>query len=642
MFFEKNIAALATTGNDLLGKQLETTPLESFVMYETEAGDYTLEYQGIPLHSPSGAVAEAQRLVAENCTAHASRVHVVLGLGVGYVLDAAFEFSPGKVVVYEPDLSLIRFIFEHVDLSRYLESGRVQLFANQRDLRTFVRRNISCVEEQIDVVVVPNQAAILANEIETLMPSLVEVVHDRVSDYKTVQMYHEPWIRSFMQNVFHYDKVLPPDVLAGRYADKPALIVSPGPSLGGAIEAIKQLKDSVVIIAVNLAVVELAKHDIAPDFAVFYDATEVDKMIQKVPPHIMAKTTLIAGFLAHSRCYETMAKSVIYLPTVNNIQFCDWLDDTLGTREQRLEGGGTVSLVAFQVGQLMGCNPLVLVGQDLAYPNNQCYVTGGTCEMDERGRLNITYKDMADDFPQLIPILMKGQDGKPILSSTTFLRFIRHFEDLAERNQRLDTPIRLYNASIGGVHIEGFETRPLDCFVGELPTWKTPEQFDFPSENPMRAIRQSRLRQGVRRLKRLVEETLAFLEQVESGFSMDENNLAARLMQVNQRLLAFCKKDSLLSYLLFFEMGEYDRQYRFQPSTPEDVAHNARAMMTFCTGGRQTLQRLFPYIEEAYQRFAQAETAGCPPKPQRNDAKTTASTPPAVVTTADSGGRNPS
>src|SRR5690349_10048675 len=109
MFFEQNAQALLQADQShapLVARLRETAPTDDYQIYETGDGYCTLFYRDVYLHSPESPLAEVGQVLSNQCTPGSDRLHVILGLGMGYLLDEAFRASPGHLVVYEPDLPL--------------------------------------------------------------------------------------------------------------------------------------------------------------------------------------------------------------------------------------------------------------------------------------------------------------------------------------------------------------------------------------------------------------------------------------------------------------------------------------------------------------------------------------------------------
>ena len=52
---------------------------------------------------------------------------ITFGIGLGYLLDEVFNTYPSKIYIYEPDINLLHFVLNNVDISEHLSSGRIYI-----------------------------------------------------------------------------------------------------------------------------------------------------------------------------------------------------------------------------------------------------------------------------------------------------------------------------------------------------------------------------------------------------------------------------------------------------------------------------------------------------------------------------------
>jgi len=105
----------------------------------------------------------------------------------------------------------------------------------------------------------------------------------------------------------------------------------------------------------------------------------------------------------------------------------------------------------------LGCTDIALIGQDLAFPDNQVYAGGQEVIVNDNGMLDIPASDTLISRPMTMATVM-GQEGQFLPTLRSYLGFVRQFESMA---QDLGSEYHLYNASLGGARIEGFELCPL-------------------------------------------------------------------------------------------------------------------------------------------------------------------------------------
>ena len=113
--FIKNLTALIQKNPKLVEK------LQSFVPDELpklvqENGTYNVLYKNNLLHNQQNPLAEANEIFksAENTPVS---IHLIYGLGLGYLFQVASSNSKGTVILLETDLNILWFAFTLVDFS---------------------------------------------------------------------------------------------------------------------------------------------------------------------------------------------------------------------------------------------------------------------------------------------------------------------------------------------------------------------------------------------------------------------------------------------------------------------------------------------------------------------------------------------
>lgn len=611
MFFEKNMQALmqADAAHQVLREQLlqvaELTD-EDYEFFETEDGHFTLKYQGVFLHDPKSPLTEAQEMFEKSCLPAFDQVHLILGIGLGYALDRVFEGSPGKILIYEPNQSLLRFILDNVDLSKYLASGRVWVAATQFDLLGLLARRIYG-DHQLDVMALRSYAYLLASDIPELMDRIVELTGNWVQDYRTGEHFHFQWIQQFFAN-YHYFAAIPTtDSLLKAFPDKPALVISRGPSLDTAMASVKALADSVVLIAVGGAIRPLWEAGVIPDFALFYDANGMREQLAGIPDNVLEQITFVMSPFTQQCCFDTPSRGKVLFLGENNSHFANVLDAAFGKTHHRLEGGGTVSLLAYQMAQAMACSPIILVGQDLAFPNNQVYAGGIALQVDEQGKMALSKSATLYAEPETMDTVL-AQDGVSELPTLkAYVSFIRHFEELAVKNSRQAKPAMLYNSSLGGAKLDGFALRNLADFVGTFPAWKT--QGVALNEAPglsSSAVteRIAPLLQALQTLKAELQEALQLCAEIPKHFPPLSQSLvyqeAIRLGSV--RFYNYMQAHPFLAYTVLFEMLQYKRKYK-EASQLENRAEAVRDLVDALLNNSCAIwnDKISPWIAQAEQ-----------------------------------------
>jgi hypothetical protein len=608
MSFQKNCESLLSTGRstaEALVKALQTASLPNtndMVLLPNESGDCGFEYQGTWLHDPQNPLEEVRQGIQKSCEAKQDHVHLIFGLGLGYALDELYQQSPSlAIIVYEPDLSLLRFTLENVDLSHVLKSERVHLIADYAEFLDLVK-HLLYGYFQIDSLILPGMAKRFSKEIPVWSRDIRSMVQDWQRNYGSLKRFLPQWTERFFENLSGIVSTPALDDLQNIYVNRAALIISRGPSLDTALEVIAQLKGKVFLISVGAALHRLYSANISPDFAVFYDMNGLDEQIHGLPESYLSQITVITGLFSRNLGKDYPFRQHRWLPCQATQNFGQWLDEALGNLHQRIEGGGSVSIAALQLGVLMGCSELVLMGQDLAFPKNQVYAGGTVVQKDEEGRLNLAASETLFMQEALAMTSIQGQNGETLQTLEAYTTYARQLESYAVQLAEEKPSVRLYNASIGGAQLNGYELRPLsDC----KSLWQ--QAADSVMSPPHIIFSEDEQQERQKKLLKAIDKTIQRLQGAHDLFEKQSKALrrvlslktsaSRQLLSIEEtvwdcvaHLLQFLNQDDFLAYLLHFEMAPFKQRFRAYKTEPLFKMEMSEDLMTTLETLKQEVQ----------------------------------------------------
>lgn len=121
---EGNRAVLGRRFPALLARLSKSAPTIGFECRTNDAGHAVAYVTGVPLQNPQHPLEEARRWArdaVEKLEAVSARRAVVVGLALGYHVEALLERFDGRITVVEPDAELLRGALASRDLSQILE-----------------------------------------------------------------------------------------------------------------------------------------------------------------------------------------------------------------------------------------------------------------------------------------------------------------------------------------------------------------------------------------------------------------------------------------------------------------------------------------------------------------------------------------
>lgn len=475
----ENLQAIGRYNPELVNKILTTETEKSNIKVEKNQNDqFNIFVSGFPLHDINNPEEESKNIAQKIPDKEASnKIRIVYGLGLGYLIDEISNVvSNSKIILYEPNLDILKYVLQIAQIDALLKDN-VFVAANKEDMDRYVKKLADC-ETEISITFLNSYKLLFEKDIFDVLNVAQRAVGVLCAE-KNMEMRIIPAAYYTFLNLAKISQN--PDIvqLLDVYKGKTALVASAGATLSENIQTIKENKDKVVIFAVNQNVKFLTENGITPDFIVNIDACDNRKHFQNVDTK--DSYFIFEGFCNNEIFNMPTKKAFNYISEGNFFNY--WLRDCFSVKHN-LKSAGTVSVTAFLSACVMGFNKIILIGQDLAYKNGQCYAKGSVGEnlecILENGKYVIKPKDWdaffnsmkkENETPQMCTATIKryldslnkniytikGQNGELLPTLTSYSYFVNYFVELATILKAEKPELELINASVGGAQIDGFK-----------------------------------------------------------------------------------------------------------------------------------------------------------------------------------------
>ncbi len=492
------------------------------------------------LHSRHDPVAEANQW-ASAVDIEDTFCFVVAGFGLGYHLRSLFERLKGDafIICTETDLRIIATALTCLDLSEMLASRRFilltgddksALHARLQPFGTLMMLGMQFLSHGPSMRVAPRAH-------DSINAALAEFVTFTRMSLVTLMGNARVTCQNIAMNLVSYVSTPPIDILRDRFAGVPAVVISAGPSLSRNINQLTELKGRAVLCAVQTAVRPLMACGVTPDFVTSLDFHEMSrKFFESVGD--LREAHLIAEPKATWHVIDDYPGPVSLLDN-------SWarlvLGDALGARGG-LPAGATVSHLAFYLAVFMGCDPIIFVGQDLAFTGHVFYTPGVEIHRAWRSELNRFNTMEQKEWERIArnrSILRRvvGVDGGELYTDELLFTYLEQFEkDIASVGRTV------INATQGGARIRGTQTMTLEE-ARERFCKRTidPERFAYRRDLTKRDT--SRLAPAAGELERRIgeldevvrvcDELLTLLDELEK-LADDSDRFNRRLVRVDE------------------------------------------------------------------------------------------------------------
>lgn len=223
-----------------------------------------------------------------------------------------------------------------------------------------------------------------------------------------------------------------------KYKGVPGIVVASGPSLDKNIHLLKEAQGKAVIIACDASYQQCLKHGVKPDaiasiergvatYDYFYKGKSFDKDLVFVGPGLVWPDIL----------EEFPGKTVLMAKTETGAD--GWWRKHFDNIEFVVMGMSCAN-VAHAVLQEAGCDPIILIGQDLAYTDDKQHSEDAHAAFEDENAID-TEKDY---------LWTEDIYGNQVKTSTVFNLFREYFERSAELKR-----CTLIDATEGGAKIKG-------------------------------------------------------------------------------------------------------------------------------------------------------------------------------------------
>lgn len=387
--FNKNVAKWALTSpkeaelllkNELLKVEFCTTGSGDLNIKREEKGQ-TFYY-----HSTQSVVEEAQKWFASLDLYNISTLFVY-GVGLGYYYQAAKEWLRASkahhLVFIEDDRDVIVHLFQ-------TELGTELLQDNQS---TLLLISLSQDEEPQDVEkrFFSLPYALLLGNIRLSALHLYSQIHEpyvfllnlQLEYLKNVKIYQvmeymrfgEAFFHNFYRNLLELPKAYLGDRLYDKFVGVPAIICGAGPSLDKNLPLLKELKDRALIFAGGSAMNAINTFGILPHFGVGVDPN----LGQYV--RLMMNQAYEIPFFYRNRVFPEALQSIhgtrLFILGAGGYPISKWIEEQFGVSESKhVSEGYNVTNLSLSLANALGCNPIILIGVDLAFTDRSAYASG--------------------------------------------------------------------------------------------------------------------------------------------------------------------------------------------------------------------------------------------------------------------------
>ncbi|MEF3255267.1 MAG: DUF115 domain-containing protein [Deferribacterales bacterium] len=366
------------------------------------------------------------------------------GFGLGYELMGMvqnYKHQDSVYVVIDPELEPFYHAINMIDFEEIIKEKRVFLAIGEpignmylffHDL--LMLGNLKMYVKSINIIENKLSTRVNFEYFKSVMNQLKDAVREVLLHFG-----NDPWDSLIgIENTFlNINEIINnPGIkdLKDKFKGKPGIVVATGPSLNKNIELLRGLENKAVICAADASVKVMKRYKLKPHLVTSLERViATSKLFEGLTQDDVKDVYLAACPVVRPETYANFPgeRIIVY----RNFATFKWLEIEKGI----LNIGASSGNMAFKVLEYLGCDPIILIGQDLAFGEGDVtHATGST------------YGEKEDSYFKRRILEVEGNYTEKIKTTEVWYQFLKHYEkDVANFNGTV------INATEGGAKIQG-------------------------------------------------------------------------------------------------------------------------------------------------------------------------------------------
>lgn len=452
-YFKKSLKRLEKEDSLLMYQLLRSSPLH-LEFCSTRTNELNLKHveenKSYYYHSPVSARQEAEKWF-QALDLHSATVIFVYGVGLGYYYEAAqpwLKQHPQHTLIFLEDCLEVIYRLCETELGYQLlkdPQARLIYFRDHQDNRPLFNELSWTYFESSFIVsylkLYQEQKPDACAELKAFLIFDIKRKKAFIKEYLTFSL---PFYRNFYANLLQLPNSYEGNALFGQFPQIPAIICGAGPSLSKNMDQLSALKDHALLFAGGSALNALIQKGITPHFGVALDPNQTQYS------RVAVAQSYDLPFFYRQRLYHEALEAIkgprLYLNGASGHLIAQWFEEQLDIEGESLDEGHNVVNFSIQIAKALGCNPIILVGVDLAFTNERFYADS------VMENLHLTEADLSQtESEEFKSIIRQDIEGKPV---RTLWKWIFESEWTSEF-ARNHPEITVINATEGGIGFKG-------------------------------------------------------------------------------------------------------------------------------------------------------------------------------------------
>lgn len=401
---------------------------------------------------------------------------VLVGVGNIQLLEYLIErmTKETKIMIYEPNVAVLKYVLWNYDISHVFETKQVALLIDLREenkleqeMMFYCSMNWGIMAKNLKVIALPNYY-LYRDKTHYFVKKWIELID---SSIKRLGNSLEDVFNGFENNYKNIDVMVSSNSIKeieGKYKGYPAIIVASGPSLDKNIDKLKLAQEKALIISCDASLDACIANDVKPDaiasierdaptYEFYYKGKQFDKDLVLVGPTVL-----------WPEIYKEFPGKRIVM-SKNDVGVDGWWSEHFENVDF-VSMGFSCANVALAVAKRAGCNPIILMGQDLAYTDDKKHSNQTHTEFEGENDNSESDGNMVEDIY-----------GNLLSTDIVYNLFRVWIENLITGNSE----ITVIDATEGGAKIQGSKIMTLEDAIAQYCNKTIPKHmYEFLEDVP--------------------------------------------------------------------------------------------------------------------------------------------------------------
>ncbi|CAI3226594.1 motility associated factor glycosyltransferase family protein [Clostridium neonatale] len=461
---------------------------------------------------------------------------IVFGFGAGEHIKKLREKSKkSEILIFEPNNDLYKYAVK-VDLIK--KDDKIQLnscsieeiedFCNSEFINEFNINNVKLMEFSVYSKMYEEKIAYILTKLRDLFTNYLVSINTKIGfseRFFTAMIKNMPYICESSLLINYKD----------IYKNKPAIIVSAGPSLDKNIDLLKGIEDQFVIITGGRPLKGLLEKKIKPKLVVSIDPEDINYELMK---GCIENTDL--PLLYYEVTNENILKNYSG-PRILSIH-SDFVNSLIDYKSIKLDCYGSVAHSMVSAAIFLGCNPVIMIGQDCAYTDDNAHST----YLEEKHN-----DEKFEDVKSELDIWVDGVNGEKVRTSSVLNVYRLGFEEMTKKYN----DVIFINATEGGARINGTIEMTLKDAINKYCNNKVEkitivdEDYDLDRKVKKKLIK---LKDDIKEVKEFCIKGEALVKKLTiSSENSKWNSIIGKLDKLDRSMLEKVKECELIYPLLY-------------------------------------------------------------------------------------------